>query len=177
MANPTALERLRGILESGGARPNINPSRLAPSAVYDLEYRVSIIASVFEIHSKSYLLGKRRMRASHMKLLQFVAIRPWLVPVIRQWSESLGFAQQSMFSPQQLRRGFLGDREHDSVVAFLVARGVVERIDAHVVSGANADVLMRLHLAATKNELFSASLQALRDLTEIRITNDMLEGW
>lgn len=177
MSSSTALEKLVRILESGGARPDINADRLAPSAIYDLDYRVAITACAFEIHSKPYILEKRRIRTSHLKLLQFAAIRPWLVPVIRQWSQSLGYAQQSMFSPHQLRRGFLGDRVHDTVVAFLVARGVFEQVDGHLVSGPSAGVLGRLYFTAAENSYFSTSVRALDELREIRITNSMLEGW
>jgi hypothetical protein len=173
----SALDTLVTLLQSGRAQPRVEPSRLAPSTIYDLHYRMAVIASTFEIHAVPYLLGQRRIAASRLKLLQFVAIRPWLVPVIRKWSETQGYAQQSTLSPQQLRRGFLGDETHDAVVAFLVARGVLHRIHAHLGSSANSDLLTRLYSTALENTLFSTSLQALRDLTDIRITNSMLEGW
>ncbi len=177
MANYTALQTLAGLLESGEARPRVNPERLAPSAVYNVQYRMFIISSAFEIHARSYVLTQRRIGATRLKLLQFVAFRPWLVPVIRDWSETQGYAQQSVLSPQQLQRGFLGDEMHDDVIAFLVARGVFLRIGAHLVSGANAELLRRLHLTGVENELFSTGLHALHELKDIKITNSMLEGW
>ncbi len=177
MTNATALRTLVGLLQSGRAQPLVNPDRLAPSAVYDLHYRMFIIASAFELHAKPYVLGQRRINAARLKLLQFVAIRPWLVPVIRQWSETQGYAQQSILSPQQLRRGFLGDEMHDNVVTFLVARGVFVRMDAHLASGLNTDLLKRLYSAGIENRLFSMGVRALRELIDIKISNDMLEGW
>jgi len=177
MANDIALETLAGLLQSGRAQPVVNPDRVAPSAVYDLHYRMFIVASAFEIHARPYLLGQRRIGASRLKLLQFVAVRPWLVPVIRKWSEAQGYAQQSVLSPQQLRRGFLGDEMHDDVVAFLVARGAFYRMDAHLVTGVNAELLKRLYSTGIEHTLFSTALQVLRELIDIRITNGMLEGW
>jgi hypothetical protein len=41
----------------------------------------------------------------------------------------------------------------------------------------NADLLKRLHSTGVEHRLFSTALQVLRDLTDIRITNSMLEGW
>jgi hypothetical protein len=136
-----------------------------------------IVASAFEIHAKPYALDRRRIVASRLKLLQFVAFRPWLMPIIRDWSETRGYAQQSILSPHQLRRGFLGDKMHDDVVAFLVARGVFDWMGSHLVSGVEADVLERLHLTAVEDGLFSASLRVLGEFNDITITNDMLEGW
>ena len=66
---------------------------------------------------------------------------------------------------------------HDQVVAFLVARGLFLRIDSHLVSGANADLLKRLYLTGLEHKLFSTALQALQELIDIKITNSMLEGW
>jgi hypothetical protein len=177
MPNSAALETLVGLLQSGRAQPLVNPGRLAPSAIYDLHYRMFVVASAFEIHAKPYALVHRRISAARLKLLQFVAFRPWLVPVIREWSETQGYAQQAVLSPQQLQRGFLGDEMHDNVVAFLAARGAFLRIDAHLVSGVNADLLKRFHIAGAENNLFSTGLHALQELIDIKITNSMLEGW
>ena len=66
---------------------------------------------------------------------------------------------------------------HDKVVAFLVARGLVQQMDSHLVSVEHSDFLKRLYVAATENHLFSASVNALRELADIQITNKMLEGW
>jgi hypothetical protein len=177
MPEHTALQTLAGLLQSGGAKPLVNANRLAPSAIYDLHYRLFIVAAAFELHSKPYVLGRRRISTVRLKLLQFVAIRPWLVPVIRNWSETQGYAQQSVFSPHQLRRGFLGDEMHDNVVAFLVARGVFLWMPIHLASGPNADLLNQIYSAGVEEELFSTAIHSLRELSEIQITNSMLEGW
>lgn len=177
MANQNTLEILVGLLQSGKARPDVNPERLAPSAAYDLHFRMTIIASAFEVHARPYLFGQRRIATSRLKLLQFVSIRPWLVPVIRKWSDSQGYAQQSILAPHQLRRGFLNDVMHDNVVAFLVARGLIKRMESHLVSVEHSDVLKRYYSIALEHRLFSGSVEALRELADITITNKMLEGW
>jgi len=84
MGKNNPLLRLAAMLEASGARPEVTPERLAPSTVYDLEYRVRIIAMAFQIHAAPDKYSTMpRVQGRRLKLLQFVAIRPWLVSVIR----------------------------------------------------------------------------------------------
>jgi hypothetical protein len=49
MSSPTEpIEKLASLLEGSEARPIVVPSRLAPSAIYDLDYRAAVVALVFE---------------------------------------------------------------------------------------------------------------------------------
>src|SRR4051794_38742508 len=89
MSQPSqAIEKLSVLLQGSGANPVLVPSRLAPSAIYDLDYRTATVALVFENFAKSFgTAGHRRIGAARLKLLQFIVLRPWLLPVIREWSE------------------------------------------------------------------------------------------
>jgi hypothetical protein len=166
-----------GELLSNRALPVIAPERLAPSAIYDLQYRMAVFASAFEIHAKPYAFGQRRIHSARLKLLQFIACRPWLVGMVRKWSEARYDAQLSLATSQRLRRGFLSDQMHEDVVAFLVARGVLDRSGAHLITSAHGDFLTRLHLTNIKEDLFSVERTVLKDLLAVQITNPMLEGW
>jgi hypothetical protein len=42
--------------------------------------------------------------------------RPWLLPVIQQWSNSKRDHQASLLVPQHLRRGYLADSMFDDVI-------------------------------------------------------------
>src|ERR1700677_4370747 len=132
MPEHSAVETLALLLQSSTAKPVLNAHRFAPSATYDLQYRMFIIGAAFEMHAKPFGLDSRRISTSRLKFLQFVAMRPWLVPIMRNWSETQGYAQQSLLSPQQFRRGFLGDITFDETVEFLVARGVLDRQKSHL---------------------------------------------
>ena len=123
IANPL---KAIGELLAGRAQPVVVPERLAPSAIYDLQYRVAVIASALEMHAKPYGLNQRRIHAARLKLLQFIACRPRLLGMFRSWSQAQHDAQLSFATSQRLRRGFLGDQMHEDVVALLVARGVSE---------------------------------------------------
>src|SRR6202049_295348 len=117
IANP--LQAI-GELLAGHAQPVVAPERLAPSAIYDLQYRMAVTASTFEMHSKPHGMNQRRIHAARLKLLQFVASRPRLLAVLRNWSKAQHDAQLSISTSQRLRRGFLGDQMHEDVVTFLV---------------------------------------------------------
>ena len=165
MAKDTALQTLAALLQAGRTCPDVSLDRFAPSAIYDLDSRKFIIAAAFEIHAKPYLIGYRLIASARLKLLQFVAMRLWLLDVIRQWSQTQKHAQQSILSPQQLRRRFLGDDTHDQVIAFLIARGALQHIGAHIVTGSDAEFLNRIFSAGI--EMFASSTN--RDLPDMKL--------
>jgi hypothetical protein len=178
MPTYSPLERLAALLAASGAQPDITPERLAPSTVYDLEYRVHIVAMAFQIHASSDKYSSRpRIQNRRLKLLQFIAMRPWLVSVIREWSLSRHNRQRSLDSEEGLRRGFISDTMHDGVLDFLVAAGALRREELFVVPGTNSSVILDLYSEALERSLFRAELNALHQLKAIVVTTEMLEGW
>jgi hypothetical protein len=175
MPEPSAIERLSALLQSSQAQPRLRTERLVPSAIYDLDYRVFVIAAAFEIHAKEAAPIGRRIRATKLKLLQFIAIRPRLLSVIRTWSAASD-DEDSTFDAYDLRRGFLGDRVFDSVVAFLVARGALEWLGLHLAAGSNAELLTNIYQAAVGAGLFVSERRTLTELAGVRLTVRMLEG-
>jgi hypothetical protein len=175
MPDRPAIQALSELLQSGHAKPKVRTERLMPAAIYDLDYRTLVIAAAFEIHAKALPPFGRRIHATKLKFLQFVAIRPWLLPVMEAWGPSEKGVEAS-FSAQDVRRGFLGDKMYDAVVAFLVARGALEWMGSHLAAGPHAELLTQLYAGAVGNELFAAERKALNDLTRIKVTIRMLEG-
>ena len=178
MSANSAIEKLAGLLDAAGAQPDITPERLAPSTVYDLEYRVLIVAMAFSIHAAPDRYSDRpRIQSRRLKLLQFVAMRPWLVSVIREWSLSRRDSQRSLTSEKGLRRGFISDTMHDDVVNFLVGAGALRREEQYVVPGTNVSLMSDLYSEAAERTLFDAERTALVHLKSTVVTNEMLEGW
>lgn len=175
MPELSAIEKLSELLQAGHAKPRVRTDRLVPSAIYDLDYRVFVIAAAFELHAKPAPPIARRIHATKLKLLQFIAIRPWLIPVIKNWSLAKDDKEPS-FSTQDLRRGFLGDQTFDSIVAFLVARGALEWMGRYLAAGPNSGLLTTIYMAATNGGLFEAERQALGELAGVKVTLHMLEG-
>lgn len=178
MSRATPLKRLADLLAQSGAVPDLSPERIAPSTIYDLEYRVIVVAMAFQMHATADRFSPRpRIQARRLKLLQFVAMRPWLVPVIREWSLSRRDAQRSLDAEEGLRRGFISDTMHESVMDFLVAAGTLRREDAFVIPSVNATVIFNLFNETRSREMFDLEIGALEEMKSIAITNDMLEGW
>jgi hypothetical protein len=144
----SAIVTLSALLEESHAKPKMRIERLALSGIYDLDYRVFVVAAAFERHAKHAPPIGRRIHATKLKLLQFIAIRPRLLPIIKEWSAAKREEELS-FTTQDLRRGFLGDQMFDSVVAFLVA---------------------------IETGLFELERQTIETLSDIKITVRMLEG-
>ena len=174
MPERAAIETLSALLQSSQAQPRVRTERLVPSAIYDLDYRIFVIAAAFELHAKEAPPIRRRIHATKLKLLQFIAIRPRLMSVIRSWSAA-GDDEPS-FAAHDLRRGFLGDRMYDAVVAFLVARGAFEWMGTHLAAGSNAELLANIYTAAVSADLFVAERRTLEELAHVRVTVRMLEG-
>jgi hypothetical protein len=167
--------RLLASLLSGYAKPVIDLDRLAPSSVYDLDYRIAIVALAFEVYSKPFMAGVRRIRTGELKLVQFIAQRPWLLPVIHQWSNSRRDHQASLYVPQHLRRGYLADTMFDDVIDFLIARGSLVRGASHLIEG-TTPLFRSILNAALQGALFTAELEVLNELRGLTVTNEMLEG-
>ena len=175
MVNQAPLQVLAALLGGSSATPVIEPDRFAPSAVYDLEYRLVVVACAFCLHSKTNL-GTRRIRADKLKLVQFITVRPWLFPVVRDWADSQNEPQLHLLTSQSLRRGFLGDEMHDRVIDYLVAHDALRRAKAHLVESTNVAFLSSLAVATDEDDLFSEERRVLKDLLNVRVTNSMLEG-
>jgi len=175
MKESNDLGVLAQLLQGGGASPVVTASA-SSSTIYDVHYRVVVNACAFEIHGRTDTQGHRRISANRLKLLQFVAIRPWLLPGMREWADAKGTAQQSLLT-QRFRRGFLGDVVHERVIDLLIAHGALTRGGVFLVSGESSTTFSKLCADLARDELFQDERDTLQELLAVRITNAMLEGW
>jgi hypothetical protein len=170
------LESLSTILSDSAASPNMRPERIAPSAYYDLQYRCAIIAAAIEICGKSEG-AFQKLSSARLRLFQFVAIRPWLLRPVREWSAARKDRQRSLRSVQSLRKGFLNDQMHDAVIDYMVAIGYLFKQKGQIASPSPESKLSHLFKDLEVNHLFEAERNTLHQLNEIVVTSDMLEGW
>jgi hypothetical protein len=117
---------------------------------------------------------RRQMLVSWLKLLQFVAARPRLVPDLRAWAETRRNADLETW--RRMPRGYVGDRTHDSVIEFLVAAGVLEQDKDQLVSGPHVAVLDALYDRIRVANLFATERQVLVELFGIHPNKTMLGG-
>jgi len=173
----SGISVLSALLSASAAAPYARPERVAPSTFYDLDYRVCIVACCFEVHAKQDETLHKKLLSAKLKLLQFIAIRSWLLPVVQEWSKSRNDPQCSVWSSQSLRRGFLGDAMHDEVIDYLVAAGLMMKAQNHLATS-NADLrLNSLYTEILSSELFAVERKTIHELRNVTITNAMLEGW
>ena len=173
---PTESQILSELFAGTSAAPYVHPERIAPSTVYDLQYRMFVVAACLRVSGK--VEGAfRKISANKLRLLQFVAMRPWLLDVVREWSASRKDRQRSLRSSQSLRRGFLSDRMHDNLIDYLVATGCLFKQKGQIAEPISSIILSGLFDTSEKDGIFTTETDAIRKLNEIVITNDMLEGW
>jgi len=178
METTSPIARLAALLATSAAEPVITAERQSPSTLYDLDYRVMIVAVAFQMHAAIDRFSPlRRIQNRRLKLFQFVAMRPWLIPIIQNWSANRGESLRLIDGEEGLRKGFITDTMHDKVMEFMAASGALRREEAYVVPGVKPAVLQELQSFAQSNALFETEVAALKDLGSITITNDMLEGW
>jgi hypothetical protein len=150
---------------------------LAPSILFDVEYRIAIVALLFEAFAKPYRDSLPRMNASRLKLLQFLTLRPWLMAAAREWNEIASNAPLSLSGAARTRRAFLSDTAHDDVIRFISASGALRREGDHLYPGETYGNLLEIIDAIKKANLFQREREGIEQLRGIKITADMLEGW
>jgi hypothetical protein len=176
MANP--IGKLAELLEKAKAKPLLTLSRLAPSPTYDMEYRCAVVAMIFKKFARPFeSKSDQRMLASKLKLLQFITLRPWLLPAVREWSYASTQAELELAYSVRIRRGFLSDTAHEDVVDFLLACEILYRSGHHLVTGQNSRELDRIVKAVTEHNLFRNESEIIADLAAVKLTKSMLEGW
>ena len=175
MPETDPIHALAELLRASRAPLAVFHDRFARSAFYDPYYRIMVIAAVLSIVGKKDDSGNRSIQGSRLKLLQFIGSRPWLLTMVHEWSSTRNSGRFSVFSPQRLRRGFLGDTTHDQAVNLLLAHGALIRAGGKLISP-HTGPLDSLYSMAVRRELFVAERETLVKLSSITITNKMLEG-
>ena len=172
----TTLEALAELLGGVDATPVIQSTRFAPSTIYDIDYRLAIVACAFDVHSKGRRGKARRIRAIWLKLLQFVATRPWLLSTFQDWAATGKASQGNLLVPHSLRRGFVGDQTHDKIVFYLTAHDAFRQERGFLVESTRSAVLLKLAAAVKEADLFEEERHVLKELSSTTITVKMLEG-
>lgn len=176
MTNQTTIETLAELLGQVDATPVIQSTRFAPSTIYDIDYRLAIVACAFDVHGKRSQQHGRRVRAIWLKLVQFIAARPWLLPAFRDWATAGKASQPNLLVSHSLRRGFLDDRTHDRVVFYLTAYDAFRRERGFLIESARTAALLDLAAAIGESNLFEEERRVVRELARITPTVKMLEA-
>lgn len=165
--------QLGDLLAAANAQLSIAPKISTRSTIYDLDYRISIIACAMQSLSKTNASGVREVLANWLKLAQFTAMRPALLSHFLEWFDD---RKQPTLASQRWRRGFVGDRIHDSVIDFLCAEGAVRRDGDLLLSGPRYAMLSDIAEIVRTSDVFRDERFILAKFSEFRPIKAMLSG-
>jgi hypothetical protein len=168
------VRELADLLARVDARPVLVRERIAASTLYDADYHLAVVACAFATHAKADAGGRHQMLASWLKLLQFVAVRPRLLPDLRVWAGTRLNADLETWS--KMPRGYVGDRIHDSIIEFLVVGEVLGRDKDKLVGGARVEMLKKLYEHIKAADLFATERRVIDELLAIHPNKTMLGG-
>lgn len=164
------VQELAAVLREVGASPRVRADRVVRSTLYDLDYRVALIACVFFIARAN----TRRVVAHWLKILQFVAVRPTLLPSFQVWAATR--RHQDLDTWQKMPRGYLGDNTHDRTVELLVAAGVLAREGDELLEGGRFAELRELYDDLVARDLLRSERATLLKLSNTRVNKTLLKG-
>jgi hypothetical protein len=167
-----AVQELAALLREAGASPRVRPERIVRSTLYDLDYHVALIACVFFIIA--YDEGARHMVAHWLKIVQFIAVRPTLLPDFQIWASSR--RHQDLDTWQKMPRGYLGDSTHDRTVELLVTGGVLVREGDELAPGSRFHDLQRIYQEVVARNLLRSERATLVELSRCRVNKTLLKG-
>ena len=168
------VQQLAELLRETGAKPRVSPDRVVRSTLYDLDYHVALIACVFFIASEGRTDGTRSVIAHWLKILQFIAVRPSLLPDFLRWARTR--RRPDLDTWQQMPRGYLGDRTHDRTVELLVAMQVLHRSADALVGGDNFGRLEALYRDIVTRNLLASEREALQTMSTLPVNRTLLSG-
>jgi hypothetical protein len=171
-SNP--VEELASMLREVGASARIRPERIAKSTLYDFDYHVALIASVFFITAINEDTSSFRIVAHWMKILQFIAVRPSLLSDFQIWAGSR--RHQDLNTWQKMPRGYLGDSTHDHTIELLIAGGILMREGDTLVAGRGFSALKTIYEDLVRRNLLLSERGTLADLARTRVNKTLLTG-
>jgi hypothetical protein len=169
------VQRLTALLRRAGAVPALRDEAVAPSSIYDPLYRAMVIALTMRACGR--LSGAEwSLSSARLKLAQFVAIHPELLPSLRGWVAAHRRGERPTLEGwAQFPRGYAADAHHERVLTYLVATGELRREGKNLVTRAEGDgLLAALAESAEAKKSFAAERDALQEMAAMKITLKML---
>lgn len=165
---------LSAVLREAGASARVHPERIVRSTLYDMDYHVALIACVFFISPGDETTMSRSVVAHWLKLLQFIAVRPSLLPDFHIWAGTR--RHQDLDTWQRMPRGYLGDSTHERTVELMVACGMFAREGDTLVAGSRFVDLRRIYDDLVAGNLLSSERATLLELSQTRVNKTLLQG-
>ncbi len=168
------VQELATVLREAGVSPRVRPERIVRSTLYDLDYHVALIACVFFVSADDDASRSPQVVAHWLKVLQFVAVRPSLLPNFQVWASTR--RHQDLDTWQLMPRGYLGDSTHDRTVELLIAGGVLAREGDTLIAGSRFFDLRRTYNDLVGIDLLRSERVTLLELSRTRTNKTLLKG-
>ena len=165
--------QLGDLLATANAQLSIAPKISTRSTIYDLDYRMSIVACAMQALSTQNAFGERKVIANWLKLAQFTAMRPAMLSHVLEWMEE---RKSPTLTSERWRRGFVGDRVHDSVIEYLAAQGILRREEDILLSGPHYSALAEGDATVRANDAFVTERFILERFSKLKPVKAMLGG-
>ncbi|MDX2089781.1 MAG: hypothetical protein SFX73_18135 [Kofleriaceae bacterium] len=153
------------------ATAKLNRKRIVRSTLHDANYHVAMIACAMRLHAEG---DAKRILSAWLKLLQFVAARPSLLPRLQEYADSR--RRNDLAKWALMPRGYMGDQTHDGVVDFLVAAGLLQQGGDYLEAGPRYAALEAVAVAVEGAQMFSGERMILDALRAIKPNKTMLGG-
>ena len=168
------VQALGALLREAGAKPRVSPDRIVRSTLYDLDYHVALVACGFFTNAEKRTDNTHSVVAHWLKILQFIAVRPSLLPDFQRWAKAR--RRPNLSTWQKMPRGYLGDLTHDRTIELLVAGKILYRTADTLVSGERFSLLQDLYRNIVARNLFTSERETLRELALIPVNKTLLRG-
>lgn len=170
------VQRLTTLLRKAKAVPDLCDQAVAPASIYDPRYRTMVISLTMKVCGRSVGLGGLSLSDAKLKLDQFVAIHPELLPSLRGWIAAHARGERpSLEGWARFPRGYAADTLHEKVLTYLIAIGELRREGKKLYSRSDGKgLLMALATNAQTEQSFAVEQETLHELSGMKITLGML---
>lgn len=174
----SAAEQLAALLREAKVTPTLRSECVTPSAIYDPTYRIAIIALTLRTCGRPKSGAGLSLASAKLKLFQFVAVHPHLLPSLRGWVDAYDKGERpSLDGWARFPRGYASDSLCEKLVEYLLASGHLRRVGSNVVDAAESTPFVTQLLAKLdENDLFEDERRVLMELAQMRITLEMLRA-
>lgn len=173
---PDPVAQLTALLREAKAIPRLRAEAVAPSSIYDALYRIIVVALTMSVCGERKVEGALTLPLAKLKLMQFVAVHPELLPSLRGWvTAHVNGERPSLAGWARFPRGYAADTIHDGVLTYLIATGELNPDRKNVNTRSDGrGLLAALTEIAVSKDSFSGERRTLEELSVMKITLKML---
>jgi hypothetical protein len=172
------VHALTVLLREANAIPRIRTESFPLSSMYDSTYRAIVVGLTLEICAKKRGTDPQaRLADAKVKLFQFVAVHPDLMPSLRGWLRAHEEGKRpSLDGWARFPRGYAADTLYERVVAYLVSTGELGQDGKQLWRRQSEGLLSGLIRIVVARDAFTREREILTELGTVKLTMKMLNA-